>query len=541
MNTTIGSRDARSTVSKTRVLTRFALAVLALAVPVATLAKEMPASVPWMPDILESADPYQLDPSFAGGTFGFDHFAGSNSNDYIGIKSVRLDDGTIITGGLVPSWTGGNPANGLWNIGLVHYAPDGTRLAWSNPGQYGFFANNYVVYPNLDAPFYQYFRDMVVINGLLYVLVDDPAPSQTGLGRQDSRIVVFRLDGSYHSQYPVFGMADEPAADNVDFYGGRIVPISATRVIVTATAYDSIGGYLAIDRLGILGNGALDLDTSWGEGYGGPNSFSRVINYYPPDDFCATAPCSIDAYFAMKPDNNAFEDFYVAGSRHYNGDDWDPYVAKISSQDGSLKPEFGGDGWAAASFDADSSSFEDHAAGLYVQGDADVYVAATVAQKCHPGVGVAKFDGTGTLNTSFGPGGKIVFGGQGDAPFCFAGVQNDVPTDMARNGTRLGIAGYHANNLGIGEPTNYDPMFAAVGTADGALVSFDAYPLRRADGTRRGDSILYSVFGGFANDEARFTVGGNGRDTTMGNTLSYVTGRMMPASFDRIFADGFGP
>jgi hypothetical protein len=541
MNTSIGSRDTRSTISRPVTGALLALAAIAFAAPAGATPTHASASAPWVPDVLEGGDPYQPDPDFAGGTFGFDHFAGSNANDYIGIKSVRLDDGTIVTGGLVPSWTGGNPSNGLWNLGLVHYAADGTRLAWTNPGQYGFFANNYVVYPNLDAPFYQYFRDMVVLNGFIYVLVDDPASSQTGLGRQDSRIVVFRLDGSYHSQYPVFGAADDPAEDTVDFYGGRIVPINSTRVIVTATAYDSVGGYLAVDRLGILSNGALDLDTSWGEGYGGPNSFSRLINYFPPDYFCANAPCTMDAYYAMKPDDNGFEDFYVAGSKQYDGDDWDVYVAKISSQDGTLKTEFGGDGWATANFDQPSSDFEDHVAGLYVRGDADIYVAAAVAQKCHPGVGVAKLDGTGSLNASFGTNGKVVFGGQGDAPFCFAGVQDDVPTDMARNGTRLGIVGYHANNLGIGGPTTYDPMFAAVSTTNGALVSFGAYPLLRNDGTRRGDSILYSVFGGFANDEARFTVGGNGRDTTMGNTLGYVTGRMMPASFDRIFADGFEP
>ena len=540
MNTSIRSRDTRSTVSNPVIRALLALAAIALAAPAAAMPTDASTSVPWMPDLLEGGDPYQLDPAFAGGVFGFDHFAGPNSNDYIGIKSIRLDDGTIVTGGLAPSWGGGNPANGLWNIGLVHYAADGTRLAWTNPGPYGFFGNQYVVYPNLDAPFYQYFRDMAVINGLLYVLVDEQKQSQVGLGRQDSRIVVFRLDGSYHSQYPVFGAADDPNADDVDFYGGRIVPINATRVIVTATAYDSIGGYLAVDRLGILANGALDLDTSWGEGYGGPNSFSRVINYFPPDYFCVDSPCTMDAYFAVNP-NNGFEDFYVAGSKQYDGDDWDAWVAKISSQDGTLKPEFHDDGWVAVNFDNASSDFDDRAAGLVVQGDADVYVAAAVAQKCHPGIGVAKLDGSGDFNASFGAGGRVVFGGQGDVPFCFAGVQNDVPTDMARNGTRLGIVGYRASRLFVGDAINYNPMFGAVGSGNGAVVSFDAYPLARPDGTRRGDSILYSVFGGFANDEARFTVGGNGRDTDSGNTLSYVMGRMMPASFDRIFADTFDP
>lgn len=536
MNRSIGSRVVRSTHSKRAVRALLALVALASAAPAV-------ASIPWLPEVIEGGDSYQLDPGFAGGDFGFDHFAGSNANDYIGVRSIRLDDGTIITGGLVPSWTGGDPANGLWNLGLVHYAADGTRLAWTNPGQYGFFANNYVVYPNLDAPYFQYLRDMAVVNGLLYVLVDEQKQAQAGLGRQDSRIVVFRLDGSYHSQYPVFGAADVASLDNVDFYGGRIVPINATRVIVTATAYDTLGGYLAIDRLAILPNGALDLDTAWGEGYGGPNSFSRVINYYAPDYFCEPGParCAMDAYYAVNP-NNGFDDFYVAGSKQYDGDDWDAWVAKISSQDGALKTEFGNDdGWKVVNFDNASSDFDDRAAGLHVQGDAEIYVTAAVSQKCHPGIGVAKLDGNGSLVASFGVNGRMVFGGQGDAPFCYSGVQNDVPTDMARNGTRLGIVGYRANRIFDGDPISYNPMFGAVSTSNGALMSFDTYSVRRPDGTRRGDAILYSVFGGFSNDEARFTVGGNGRDTTMGNTLSYVTGRLMPASFDRIFADDFDP
>ncbi|MGH8174170.1 MAG: hypothetical protein ACREPX_13595, partial [Rhodanobacteraceae bacterium] len=328
---------------------------------------EATADVPWLPEVIDLADRYVHDPSLFGGTFGLDHFAGANSSDFAGWISAPLSNGDILTVGLVPAWGGADPANGLWNLGLVRYDGAGHRVAWPNAGNYGFFANQYLVYPNVDPPQYQYLRDVKVANGWIYVLVDVQQQSKSGLGRQDVRIVQVREDGSSFTSWPTFGYAGSPDLDNVDFYGAQMVPMSAQMMIVAATGYDMAGGFVAVSRLAILPGGTVNQDPGWGDPYGGPGSFDQVRYYFPPDDYCAAGSlCTVTASFAVKPTGFDFGDFYVAGSRQYDGADWDPYALKISSLSGDPKPEFTPDGWSAAPFDQPDSNFTDYAEGLYV-------------------------------------------------------------------------------------------------------------------------------------------------------------------------------
>jgi len=505
-----------------------------------------PTDTPWIPDVIQAVDAYLPDPAFNQGHLGLDHFAGANSGDQVGLVTALLSNGDIVVAGLVPNFGSSGTCNdgtAMCNIGLVRYDASGTRKAWTNPGSNGHYGNNYVIYPGADLHKYEYIRDIKVRAGFIDVLVDeiDVVNAQPGLGRQNARIVTFREDGSYASEFPVFGSTFNAAGDTEDFYGAQIVQINSTRMIVAATAYDSIGPYLAVTRLTILGNGALDQDSGWGETYGGAG-FDQVTRYYAPGPYCgAGAGSSCDATAGYAAGQVGFAtptDFYVGASIHIDGDDWDPVAVKISSDTGELKTEFNDTGWSRAIFDDPNSTKKDMVAGIYVYQD-DVYLAAQVARKCFPGIGLAKLDGaTGQYNTAFGGSGTIVFGGQGDVPFCFAPPGGDYPFAISATGGRIGVVGYSRTGL-QGFSNNVDPLLAVVNAVDGSMLDFGRHPVLDAAGSRQGDAVFYSVFGG-ASAASPFTAAGNGRIESAGNTLSYLVGKFIPVSADRIFASNMG-
>ena len=498
---------------------------------------------PWTPDIVTAVDEYVPDPAFNHGYLGRDHFAAANSLDQVGAVTAQLANGDMVVAGLVPDGVGGGfcgDGTKLCSIGLVKYSATGQRVTWPNAGANGRFSNNYFVYPGGSSSFqYQYIRDIKVRGIYIDVMVDEPDRDHTALtlGHRNVHIFTFSDDGLSVRSWPAFGLG-VGAADNVDFYGGQMVVINSTTMIVTATAYDSVGPFIAVTRLRQQNNGYLESDNGWGSVYGG-GLYNRIIRYYAPADTCSAPPCNATTNYAVKPVGDFTEDFYVAGSVQFSGDDWDVATLKISSQTGALKSAFGGDGWVTTAFDQLNSTGKDLTAGIYAYQN-DVYLAGQVAQKCHDGIGVAKLNGaTGGANTAFGGVGKVVFGGQGNAQFCFGqGPQADVPTGISATGGRIGIAGYRGNRSIVTNAYSVDPMLAVVNAVNGQVLDIDSHPIVRADGTRYGDAVLYGIYGGPL-ATSPFTVAGNGRDASAGNTLSYVAGKFIPVSADRIFASGF--
>jgi len=517
--------------------TEFSLADAPAAAPYSEPAQQ---DAPWMPQALDEG--YIPAPNFNGGHFiaeGVnDHLAISFTHDYPGRFSAVLSNGDIVTVGLSPPWNQGAQSNGFWNLGMLRYDANGHWKAWPNPGQYGHDSNYRLVYPG-DANYrLQYIRDLKVWRGFIYVLVDWQTAA-TGLGRQDVYTLIFNEDGHYVGQLGAFGVGSS-GLDHVDFYGTALVPMSADRMMIVATAWDSAGSFIAVNRQTIQhGSGAegtLFWDTTWGVPYA-ESETSRWKTYTAPVYFClaGTSPCQATAARAFKPEGFDFQDIYIAGSVQFMGDNWNGHVLKIATDDGSLKSEFGG-GWVVVPFDQPDSNFDDRIYGLYVYQD-NVYVALSVARKCHPGIGVANLNGsTGGYVTSFGNGGKLVFGGSGGGGtgLCTPGVNDDVPASISATSNRLGIAGHHAESLALGG-TVWDPMFAVVKADTGTLLDLATHPVTGSSGQRIGDAILYSAIG----NGNSFVVAGEARHASQGNRLNFLTGKFVPVSTDRIFADGF--
>ncbi|MEO7013045.1 MAG: hypothetical protein ABI127_01960 [Dokdonella sp.] len=497
------------------------------------------AEVPWLPDVIAAAEPYLFDPSFNDGRFVLDHFQGPAAADEVGVFTARMSNGDAVVAGLVPSFGTVNACNYgqyLCRLGLVRYNAQGVRVPWSNPGIYGFHGDEYIIYPatNVFAT-YHFIRDLkIASNDRISVMVD------TGLGSggsNDVAILSFNSDGSPIQIKNVFG--EGGSADTSDFYGAQIALISSGYMVVTATGYDPQGGaYVAANRLLIQADGTLFQDQSWGSEYAG--AVNRLIKYRAPGGYCGQSSCEVTANYATAPVGMAEGNIYIGGNVHIAGNNWDPIVLKINSTSGVLKAEFNGTGWSRVIFDEPNSSLTDFIAGLYVYQN-DVYLAAQVDRNCFQGVGMAKINGaTGQYVAAFGSGGKIVFGGEGNDLFCnTSGDQKTVPYAISATGGRIGVVGYQGFKMIFGNSYEVDPMMAVVNAVNGSVLSFHRYPVTRTDGSRAGDAVLAGIYGGPL-ATSPFTVSGYGRDTSVGNTLSYVSGRFIPVSADRIFASGFG-
>jgi hypothetical protein len=137
--------------------------------------------------------------------------------------------------------------------------------------------------------------------------------------------------------------------------------------------------------------------------------------------------------------------------------------------------------------------------------------------------------------TGFGSGGVVVYGGVSyDDPGCNNAPEDDIPFAMSATGGRLGIVGY-SHWMDQGGTEFYDPRLTVINAVDGSLIHSARHPVKRADGSRLGDAVLYSVYGG-PNANSPFTVAGDGRDASAGNTLSFLSGQF---GLDLIFANGF--
>ncbi|MEO7433745.1 MAG: hypothetical protein ABIR62_17400, partial [Dokdonella sp.] len=228
------------------------------------------------------------------------------------------------------------------------------------------------------------------------------------------------------------------------------------------------------------------------------------------------------------------DDFYVAGSVTSQGDS-DVLVQKISGVTGAYKTEFDGNGSASIDFAHAGGSHDDYAGGLYVYRD-DVYIAAQVAKSCTTGVGVARLNGTtGTLNTAFGIGGKVEFGGTDPATCNVSYTQSVSPTAMSATGGRLGIVG-SVRSLVQGVSDQTDPLLGVVDAVNGNILDWSRRPIRRLDSTTYGSGIAYTVFGG-PDPSSPFTVAGTVHDDANGGHLDFFTSVFRPSS-DLIFYSG---
>ena len=475
---------------------------------------------PW--SVLSSVA-YSPDPSFNGGIHKVDFT--EKFIQALGRKVARLSNGDLIVAGLTPGFQ--IPASPPYNLGLVRYNSAGQRVAWTNPGSFGFLNNNYVIYPNTNSQSnslaVKEVVDIKVFGNRIFVLVDH---LNVAAGNVDSLIYVFGTDGSILQSQAVLGSSLSEYSGAMVIYASNTVP-STTSIVVTASTHNGVWRPTLV-RGTVNANNTIT--------FGAP-TFPNPGNYCPTNRGCILRSIARSNSVSGAPPN-----FYLAGTRQSNIPDdgaWDFLVMKVTV-DGNPVTSFGGAGVTTVAFDNgitnydDANSIEVHTTGVAQNEHDDIFVSGFVNRICKNGVGVAKLEDTGLLDTGFGQSGKLIIGGA-NPPFPGSCAQYEPSSisAMYAKGTaladgKLAIAGYIVTLSE--DPT--DGALAVIDAANGNIDSLQTYPYRNAvNGPRLGPSGFWGI-----TESGNGTFTATGMVQLTGSVQQYGTLRIRG---DRIFVQGF--
>ncbi|MEO8011749.1 MAG: hypothetical protein ABI650_08915 [Dokdonella sp.] len=492
---------------------------------------------PW--SVLATA-PYVTDPGFNSGLYYADAFAGNPFEVRLGRRIVHLANGDVIAAGVVPATTGANRAP--INLGLVRYNSAGQRVAWSNPGLYGFFADSYVIFPNSgvagNSSNVKDVLDLKVVGNRVFVMTDHRFNGGDDI---DSIIHVFGTDGSYIRSTKVFGTVQPEYSGGMVVYSSLTLPETVT-VLVTGTTFNGV--WRPTFRRGTLnGDSSIALDAV---------VFPNPGNSCPSNRGCILRTIAVGGSFVFGPPTR----FYLGGTRQFSSNDWDFLVMAVNS-DGSPLTAFSGDGVINVPFDDGGDSYDD-VRSISVQPGTGflntrdrIYASGFVDRTCKDGFGVVKLTEAGDLDTTFGSSGKLVVGGANPGPGGLCPILGSssaaYANDMTLASGKLAVAGFTARRPMIlcivGEPCPediVDGMVAVIDTEQGDVESFRTYPYSDlVNGARSRHSGFFGI-----------VASGNGTFTATGDVRYFQIAAGQPSGgqqfgtlrvrSDRIFAGNFG-
>lgn len=471
-------------------------------------------------------DPFWTDRGYAGGALAPDGFATSpaviddNNLYYEGKQLVRRGNGDVVVAALVKAPSGAQ-SNGLWNIGLVRYNAAGSRLVWgdASPG-HGHYGDQYIVYPNTATATITQIVDIKEIGNYIVVLANKRfGGSPTDF---DTQMYVFEDDGFYLAEIAPF---DTSSAAQLG--GGLATYSSGGEDYLMVIGTDFVSGHgrgvFRRYRFGESGyateTGIVPLNTSgcWNPAW---ECHARAI-VTASNPFAVGAP---RVYVAHAFRANAAQDWDMVVSRmNVDGEGsntWDPNNIAWDTSDGgdhnntpiAMTARTTGLGLPA-------SPFRDH-----------IYVMQQVSRSCRAGSAVTEFDHDG------GTVGTLRFGGSSADPVLCNLVQpgHDYGTDMAMEGTRLGISGFTERN------GNYEGTVAIVDTGRVLRDMRDyTWPI---GGARERHSALQGIVG---NGDGSFSVTGDARWPNDNSVVVGLRGRTQVITgrvkSDRIFGNGLQP
>jgi len=517
------------------------------------------------------ADPYVPDPGYNNGQIGADNFAGGY--DYRrGQKLVRLDTGDIVVAGVVP---GVGSAAGSNEIGLVRYNGAGARQTWSNPGTNGVYSGQYVITPcdgSGSGSSAKPCSNVVDVKGIyrygerIFVLADidgsqlslhpgnPPLPYWKGVPM--TSVYVFGTDGSFKGATTMD--ADDYAGDGSrTVYGGGIalydnMSLPTTVSLVYAGSGIVNGVYRPrFARFTVASDSTMTAQTNVVEPAFGT--------------WCDNDPCQFNGVaLGGRATTTAPPRIYVAGARWHPGPGagqigwdagWDAFAASVNS-DGTPRTAFAGSGlYTTEGIGSQSGGQKIAVDPGFLTTDDEVFLMANVEQVCKDGIAVLKVTEAGATATTFGLGGKVVYGGSGQANTanCNLGwgvgtIRADYPTDIVYSNGKLGVAGLNVYRTPplcvLGEPCHEDDVdgeLAVIDAATGAIESWRGYAFSETPGGARS---RHSGFWGIAaNGDDTFSVAGdvryfNSAPADRAGKQMFATLRLK-AQGDVIFKNGF--
>lgn len=498
-------------------------------------------------DAINAVSDYPLahDKGFNNGNWYGDAFAGSSSNYNLGQRIVRLANGDVVVAGVVAA-VGATNAHGN-NLGLVRYNSAGVRVAWANPGGFGHYDKNYIIYPNTTGADISGVADMVVGGNRIFLLLNRTLSS----GARTTQLKSFTLDGVSDAPVdnPLLKNGQENTGAGLVYYQHNLATESpAYKLAVIGTRFENGMGRPVYRRYAVTGYIA-SADTGVQDIH--PAGLGDCSTTIQTGGCIATAVTSV----GWISGNWLPPRIYVTGVRTWNlhPDDTDYFVTRIIGGDGTgvgyWDSSFGTGGTRSLAWDVAGNNRDYATAIVAYRTDTNntsdrVYAVGQVAQTCTPGIGIAAFNHNGTAYTGIGAGGKLLFGGSPGncGQYIFRGA------DYANAAT---VGGYYANSATIviagmstwwpcligscgGVEVNVDPMLAVVSADNGAILEQRDFPVQPGGRIRHGG--LYDII----NDGGKYVTTGDDRYF---NTAPNYPGRQefVTARFvlDRIFGNGF--
>lgn len=352
-----------------------------------------------------SALEYVPDGTFNAGTHYLETFSGPPERHYLGQRIVRLPDGSVIVGALVP-----RQEFGAYAVGLVRYDAVGVHQPWTNPGAFGAAANRFLIFDPPGSPLrkVQGVHDLVVWGDRLFVLVnvqmgdaDVPLlpPPMISMGHV-VEILVFGTDGAFLGSTEVMPPNSPKlySAGGIALYVPDLTAPSPALHLVYAGTTHGTGTDRRADFVRYeVGSGAR---------------LTRLVRRQPnPVRLCdGDRGCDIRE-IALGGRSSPAEPprIYLAGSHNFGSGARDHLVMRVDVN-GAPVAGFGSGG--AVRIDYPASSFDDdrgqalavtHRGGSLNQ-DA-IYVAGEVTGQCSSRAGLAKIRADGTLDPAFGASG----------------------------------------------------------------------------------------------------------------------------------------
>lgn len=516
-----------------RILGPSAVTALALAAasPAAAGPGGDPFALPSIPDGVEAADepaaythyPFAPDARFGGndrnGGLGAIR-GGLLGGGAVAVRSVTLDNGDVVTAGLVTS-------GGTYNVVLNRQSAGGVGVNWPATGQI------YAIHADASGKSYESVNDLKLFDGRLYVLATRLwTPTDT-----DVDVIVFDLDGNRITRYGAMGTTAAERGGGLAFYQQTTIPI-VNYVIIVGEQTVSGRTQPVFSRASWTGSTTLVRDTSVG---------LKVIDI--PDEFCATSarPCSMSvagvattgtAFLSTSPQR-----IYIGGSIRWDGSDWDFAAMRVSNA-GDLSTGFGSGGIRRFAVDADATR-TDRLTGIAARRQGgftdyydEVFMTGSVSQRCHDGIGIVKLADAGGAVTTFGGNGTGAMviggsnGGSGSTPVCIIGAGADLPSGgIGITGEHLVIAGQRQWRSIITNELRGDVLFAAVRANGGALADLRSHRVISPYSGVREDSIVYGLR---VDSGGRVVVAGNMQ--TGDGRLAFLSGRFIG---DRIFGNDY--
>ncbi len=329
--------------------------------------------------------------------------------------------------------------------------------------------------------------------------------------RQDFAVVRYNADGSLDTSFGSGGKVTidfGSPGDYRDDYATGVAVDGQGRIVLAGQTYNSQSGTgldFAAARLNAYGS----LDTSF------DSDGKQTIDFGSPGQY------QYDNATGVAVDGQGC--IVLAGNTSQSGTGYDFAAARLNT-DGSLDTSFDGDGKVTTDIGYPSDDFTGYGQPMALQADGKIVVAGSAYQ---PGTGqdffVARYNSDGSLDTSFGSGGKVTidFGSPGQ-------YQPDYATGVAVDGQgRIVLAGSTYNYQ---SGTSYD-FAAARLNANGSLdTSFDGDGKQTVDFGSPGDYR--------DNYAAGVAVDGQGRIVLAGSTDNYQSGTSYDFAAARLNADG---